>query len=278
MKSKMQIYDSEFAHCQGMSDAPPTHFEWTRNNNSISNISWFTDSQLHKVDTSSSKVKVALLLEPPVIHGAMYDWIVQNEHKFNYILTHQKFLIERNKHYDTPKYLYYPMGSSWIRDKDRTIYPKNKLLSIIASNKTISIGHRLRHEIIQRYPGRIDLYGRGYKPITYKLEGYKDHMFSFAVMNCKTDDYFTEILIDCFMTGTIPLWWGTDNIDNYFNSDGIISFNSLEELDDIMNSLNEELYLSKIEAVKDNFERAKKYAITEDWLWGEYPFLFEANN
>lgn len=259
-----------------MSDYSPTYFEWTRSNDSDRDIAWFTDSLLKEVDKSNAKLKIALLLEPPVIHSAMYHWIISNEHKFDYILTHQKYLLNRNTNEE--KYLYYPMGSCWIRPDDRQIYPKNKRLSIIASNKTTSVGHNLRHEVVKRYREHIDLFGRGYKPIPYKLEGHRDYMFSFAIMNCKTNDYFTDILIDCFATGTIPIWWGTDNIGNYFNPDGIISFNQIEELDSIIDSLNQELYQSKIEAIKDNFERVSTYSITEDWLWNKYPFLFDESH
>lgn len=275
MKSELvvNIRDVEFAHSAGMSDCKPSNFKWGRNfSNNDDAPCWFTDNKLIDAANSQSKKKIALLLEPPVIHGEMYNWIIKNEHLFDYILTHQRNLI-RNE-----KYLYYPMGSCWIRPEDRQIYTKNKLLSIIASNKTISVGHRLRHEVVRRFPQKIELFGRGYKPIKYKLEGHKDYMFSLAIMNCKTDDYFTDILIDCFATGTIPVFWGTDNIGQYFNPDGILSFNSLEELDSIIDSLNEDLYLSKIEAIKDNFERCQKYSITEDWIWENYPFLFKDIN
>jgi hypothetical protein len=31
--------------------------------------------------------------------------------------------------------------------------------------------------------------------------------------------------------------------------------------------LSEELYLSKMEAIKDNFERVKDYSVLDDWIY-----------
>jgi hypothetical protein len=54
---------------------------------------------------------------------------------------------------------------------------------------------------------RIDVYGRGISEIPNKEVGLKDYMFSFAVENDTYDTYFTEKILDCFATGTIPYTW-----------------------------------------------------------------------
>jgi hypothetical protein len=115
-----------------------------------------------------------------------------------------------------------------------------------------------------------DVYGYGYNPIADKIEGLKDYMFSIAIENCKSDYYFTEKLIDCFVTGTIPIYWGCPSISKFFNTDGILSFNSLEELRDILKGLTPELYYSKISAVKENYELAKQYLVADDILYDEF--------
>jgi len=59
---------------------------------------------------------------------------------------------------------------------------------------------------------------------------------------------------------------GCSNIGQFFNTEGIIKLDHELELE----SLTEELYLSKLDAVKDNFERIQKYEIPEDWIYETY--------
>ena len=87
------------------------------------------------------------------------------------------------------------------------------------------------------------------------------------VENSKTDNYFTEKLIDCLAVGTIPIYWGCPNLDSYFNLDGIITFNTLDELNNILPTLDDELYNSKIDTIKQNLEKSKEYNVTEDWIY-----------
>ena len=69
--------------------------------------------------------------------------------------------------------------------------------------------------------------------------------------------------MDCFATGTIPIYMGTPKVVNYFNSDGIIFFDGTFDIE----TLTEELYQSKLDAVKDNLERVRKYSILDDWIY-----------
>ena len=54
-------------------------------------------------------------------------------------------------------------------------------------------------------------------------------MFSIAIENASYETYFTEKLLDCFATGTIPVYYGAPDIGDYFNKDGIIDLS--EEFD-----------------------------------------------
>ena len=53
------------------------------------------------------------------------------------------------------------------------------------------------------------------------------------------------------------------NIKNYFDSDGIINLTD----DFNFESLNYELYYSKLSAIKNNFNKIKKYEILEDMFY-----------
>ncbi len=89
-------------------------------------------------------------------------------------------------------------------------------------------------------------------------------MFSVAIEN--NNEYFSEKLLDCFLTGTVPIYHGTSSVGKWFNTYGMII---LEDGFDI-ESLTEELYNDKMDAIKDNFERALKMEVLEDFIWENY--------
>ena len=58
-----------------------------------------------------------------------------------------------------------------------------------------------------------------------KIDGLKDYCFSFAVENDIVPGYFTEKILDCFMTGTVPIYIGHEYIKSIFDERGIIFYN-----------------------------------------------------
>ena len=68
------------------------------------------------------------------------------------------------------------------------------------------------------------------------------------------------------MTGTIPIFYGIENISDFFNTDGIITLNDDFKIED----LSFDLYESKLDAVKDNFRRAMDMLVSEDYLYLKY--------
>lgn len=259
LKDKLYINDKMFSHAKSSSwYNEPTLFEWVRKNYEEHLV--FTDYSLNDVEKFNNDKKYAWILESPVITPYAYDFIKKNYEKFDLIFTFSKELLKLSD-----KFILIPYGGCWIEKEDRLIHEKNKDVSIILSSKQTTIGHKLRHTILERYPS-IDSFGFN-NPINNKIIGLKNYRFSIIVENCKEDYYFSEKLIDCFVTGTIPIYWGCPSIGDFFNTDGMLIFDSMDELDSILNNLNEELYSSKIEYIKYNFEESKKYLIADDIIY-----------
>jgi hypothetical protein len=59
---------------------------------------------------------------------------------------------------------------------------------------------------------------------------------------------------------------GTKKVNEYFNEDGIIFFDGTFDL----SLLTEELYHSKMNAIKDNYDRVQKYSVLDDWIFENY--------
>jgi hypothetical protein len=211
-----------------------------------------------------SKYKIGWLLETKEVYPQRYNNFENYKDNYDFILTHNQELLD--KYPNNTKFI--PFGGCWVRDYNFKVYPKNKLTSMVYSNKQYLTGHKLRHQVAQNLGSHIDLFGLGTnRPIELKEDALIDYHYSIVIENSKTENYFTEKLLDCLAVGTMPIYWGCSNLDKFFNLDGIITFNTLEELNSIISTLTPELYQSKIEAIKENLELSKQYNITEDWIY-----------
>ena len=269
MKEKIKILDNTFSHsilgyCSDFQNS--SDFEWDRTPTNTNENLVVTDNFLTS-NLPSSKNKIAWLIEPVCVAPQHYDYVRNNLMKFDYILTHEKTLLDLD--YNTK---FIPFGCCWIPEQEQKIYNKTKNISIISSNKTFTDGHKLRHEVIQKFGDKMDVFGRGYDPIEFKINGLKDYCFSVVIENCKRDYWFTEKLIDCFATGTIPIYWGCPSIGDFFNTDGMLIFDSMDELETILDNCNEELYNSKLDEIKDNFEKSKNFLLPDEHV---YKFIKE---
>jgi len=228
-------------------------------------------------------IKIASIVEAPVIYDNAtkhnssvfhpYRWIENNHQQFDYVMSPFRFLEKMFPN----RFFWIPAASSRIMRDQIGLYEKSRNLSIVASFKTWTPGHQLRHEFIKRYGSVIDfdIYGSGYNTIIDdttdgRLISLAPYRYNICIMNSIEDGFFSEHVTDVFAVGTIPVIWAANDLNKYFNPDGFIQFNDLNELDTILPTLTEELYLSKLEAVKDNIERSKKYMNSPDYIYETY--------
>ena len=221
---------------------------------------------------------IADLHESPELISNIYDLVYDNYDKFNAIVTwNEKLLSLPNAKLRFPfesvlnKNIHTKEWPLLVDNSLHKIYEKSKKISCIVSNKSFLPGHINRLQLLSSIdPNKCDLYGHGINPIVGKIEGLKEYMFSIAVENSYTNNYMTEKLVDCFLTGTIPIYYGCPNVGKYFDINGIIQFNTKEELDKIINDLHlnsNEIYNSKIDAIKNNYELANKWLINGDRIF-----------
>ena len=185
----------------------------------------------------------------------------------------------------------------WIQDYK--IYDKSKLISFIASHKIFTQGHYIRHELYNNLLERktnIDIYGSitgsnfGFNPGCHlegasinwhdKTEGMKDYMFSVVIENDQYDTYFTEKITDCFATGTVPVYWGTKNIGDYFDTDGIIQItDNIEDVITTISSLTEDDYHKRENSIQKNFETICDMESADDMMFSKIKELqYEKSN
>lgn len=264
----INLYDTNFENSMRVygyytstDNVRPSVLKWVKGEDRDM-VSVFTDRMLWHVMNSEAAMKVAWIIEPREVFGSQpHRDVVKLEHQFDLIFTHDKRLLKRGD-----KYKLAPWGGCWIPEEDWAIYPKKIVKpSLIASNKTMTQGHNLRHVIAREFGDRVDMVGHHpYRPIKNKLEVLCDRAFAVVVMNAREENWFSELLIDTLVTGTVPIFWGCPNIADYFDVRGFLSFSNLDQLDDILDNLSMELYDSMKTAIINNFEEAKRYKSTDD--------------
>lgn len=277
-KIKVKIIDENFRHAAYSSDFQESKYiEWTRHLafDDIDEILFMTDNSLHKGKDYPHTTNIGMLMEPRAMNPNIYSWVSKehNYENFDRILTYDKELLAIGKPFEQ-----FFHGMCWIYPQDQKVYEKSKLISIISSNKTQLIGHQLRHSVINAFKDKLDVFGRGYNPVDYKLTALKDYAYSIVIENSKQDYYFTEKLLDCFVTGTVPIYWGCPSIGDFFNLDGMIIFDTIEDLQSQINSLDLNKYNSMLPAIKENFETAKnRYLLAEDWIYENTDIFIKKN-
>ena len=54
--------------------------------------------------------------------------------------------------------------------------------------------------------------------------------FSVVIENIRADYYFSAKLINCFVHGAVPIYWGAPSIADYFNISGVIVFETVQQV------------------------------------------------
>jgi len=264
MKKKFNLVGNTFTHLTNGNKGYSVHgkeskyIEWVQDGGEAT---FYIDDTINAgINDKRSGPKYLWLLESKFIKPGLVESIIENrelvESTYDVIFTHDQRLLALGD-----KFKWVPAQGFWI--KEPKIYEKSKMISMIASNKRMCEGHIKRLEWVERIGDQVDLYGRGFNEIADKEDGLCDYMFSVAIENGQYETYFTEKLLDCFATGTIPVYLGAPDIGEHFNMDGIIVLS--DEFD-----VSEDIYYSKMDAIKDNLERAKEMEILEDFIYTNY--------
>lgn len=273
MTLTINLFDSNFRHERFSTAFQSTDaIEWTRDNLQWDGITVFTDSYILDpiVSEVKSPIKVGWLHEPGCLWPRLYQEVTKPEtyNQFDFILTYSEPLLNHSSK-KFKKVLY---SGVWIPQAEWGLRQKTRNISMLYGAKRTTRGHQIRHEIAEALGDKygIDYYGAWGTPTTYgwetKLQVLRDYKYSIVVETCREDNLFTEILLDCFALGTIPLFWGCPNIGEYFEGLGVLSFRTIQELESLIRELDEHVYDYLLTFARENLRRVGKYRITEEWL------------
>jgi hypothetical protein len=228
-----------------------------------------------------SSINIISVHEPNEYFGK-YDWIIQNKHLFDVILTWNDKILN-----NCENSIYMPFGHTWFKsDQYEKHHQKEFKISHLRGNLLKSYGHQMRWEILERknelkIPTKFfETYGDRYNienARNGKEEVFGDSMFGIAIENFSHRGFFTEKILDCFLLKNIPMYWGCSNIGDFFNEEGIIKFGNIDELIYISNNLNDEYYNSRKDIIEENYQKALQYVDYEQNIVNKITEIFKLN-
>jgi len=215
--------------------------------------------------------RFGLLLEPSPISPSV-ALSLGHVTRFRRIFTHDPFLLKMS-----PVYRKNLFGTSWsFRKEDLAAAPeKHAVISMITSRMATTVGHRLRLRLAERLHRRqpdAAIFGRDipWGPfLPDRRDGVAPFLFSVVVENCRKPNYFSEKLVDCFITRTVPLYWGCPNIGEFFDRRGLLTFDTEEGFWKLVEKVMSEplaLYESCREGLEENCRRSLElYNVPFSW-------------
>ena len=169
----------QFDICSSLGSVPQ-HMEWVKGHHHA-DISFYID-EATKMVPDPNRENYGWLVEPLSMNKPFYEWIILGdginwyERYFETVFTHDERLLDKSPIFKLSS----PLAVPWI--KEHEIYPKSKLVSMMATNKEgHNPGHQYRRRIMDRYYNDVDIYGHG--EIVPKIDALKDYMFSIVMEN-----------------------------------------------------------------------------------------------
>lgn len=239
-------------------------------------LNFYSDSHIQNCH-QGSRTNVAMLLEPRSMLGTAYKYVLAHPDYFGAIFTHDSEILT---HFDHAHELIW--ADVWLT----TDSEKTKGISLCTSPKKWCPLHEARLWLYNYYNNRDDVdcfYGDWNNPETPAIDA-KDYLenykYSIIIENDIDDLWYTEKILNCFATKTVPIYVGSPIIGELFDPDGIIQVPDWRAISDIIEALCfrglDYDYASRQQAIEDNFKRVEPYKVPwKERFFRDYEPLLE---
>lgn len=218
----------------------------------------YSCSRAYSASRKNLSCRLSIFLnEPPAIQGRYYRLLRLIGNKYHRILTHNSDLLGR-----LPNARFIAHGGTSLVERHVDSVPKTSRISLIASKKKLTSGHRLRHRVAAwslRHSPDLNLYGHGYSSIVDKRLAHSPYYFSVVIENSRCAGYFTEKLMDSFLCRCLPVYWGAPDIAHFFDVRGMICCPSESDLRAAIAELTIADYQRRIEFLEENSRRTEGF-------------------
>jgi len=198
----------------------------------------------------------ALMQEPFSVER--FPWVEEGHERFGRVFTHHIFKRDSEKYTGTQTCLPWHINKSYDELVGLGVPHKFKQISWVSSNKMFLPGHKKRmdfyHSISTDRNFDIDYFGRGINEVEDKYQALGPYKYSLAIENSRSEHYWTEKIADCFLSYTLPIYYGCTNLGDYFPSKSFveIDINDYQKSCRIIEGiLKDDSWQDRIEAIKE---------------------------
>lgn len=237
--------------------------EWVKNDDEAQ-LLVFENFKIPEVEKIvSDKPKVAFMCEPRSMSGLneAYEYLENNPDKFDAIFTFDSKILEfANAHL----YFNTSVWGEMFPANRNALDTKLDMISMISSNKEYCELHKKRIELAKMLENNpkvrcFGTYNGG--NICSTETSHRAYKFAVVIENYIDDYWFTEKICNCFANKVIPIYYGAKKISTFFNPEGIITVDNVDDILGIVYNLNiSEEYEKRYDAVCDNYARVKTFS------------------
>ncbi len=196
------------------------------------------------------------IMQEPYIPG-VFGWMVEKHEAYAQVFTHSPPNAHLRYHAFYPA-LPWHVNKSYQQLVDAIVPTKTKTISWITSNKLNFPGHKKRMQFYQFLKSQnqlsVDFFGKGIQFIEDKWDALAPYSYALAIENSTTTHYWTEKLADCFLSYTLPFYYGCQNIEDYFPKDSFILIDITKPNDAlhiIQTAIENKEWEKRFEAIKE---------------------------
>ena len=218
------------------------------------------------VDKLPDNRKIYFQREPPEIKARRTDIS-----KF----LHQGIYIKGHYHVCIP----------WIRHPFQVnpIFEGRDSIVTICSSKCKTLGQQQRLDLIRRLEVsdiNIDIYGRGLEDIIIKNNKYKGiiegkckyailskYQYALCIENSQHENYFTEKIVDCFLSLTMPIYWGCPNLYKFFPQNSYYQLKKLNAYEKNISKIRAIVKTPLTEERKSALRQARQLVLYRYNIW-----------
>jgi hypothetical protein len=228
---------------------------------------WIIHEGISEIETAFCNKKNCILIIGEEKSKKDYDPLYLNQ--FGAVITTRDDL----KHHNIIKWHYICPWHVKKTYNDLNLFTKiekSKVLSSICSNSTYTEGQKKRYafvnKIIGHFKDEINAYGRGYDYVIDKFDGLAPYKYSIAIENSVFPDYWTEKIMDCYLSLTMPIYYGCPNIYDFFPKESLIAI----DINDYKNSI-----LTIEQAIEEKYYEKyfEQIAISKNLILNKYQIL-----
>ncbi|MDJ0651963.1 MAG: glycosyltransferase family 10 [Simkaniaceae bacterium] len=238
----------------------------------------FSKAKLKRIP---SEKLILIAWEPPSVFEYQYTQEILD--LFGTVLTWHDELI------DGKKFIKFHYPSIRPLEDNLPSFENRNLLCMINSNLKFNDFEKelysMRRDAVKFFEdkpiGTFDLYGKGWEGcknakgrVPDKQETLKKYKFNFCFENAAVPGYITEKIFDSFATGTIPIYLGAPNIEDYIPKECFIDyrqFNDFEEMLTFIQKMTKEKYESYLSHIRVFLKSPESQKFTQkcfsDTLW-----------